>query len=283
MQSVQVIRARGVRGVTGKAQAARQQPSIDDLLASIRRAIHERVSPDGPGAPAAQARKPSLVHPASPATEVGEPRREGSQEVGRMKRSVTADQDGFAGLLGGDVRLEEALARLNHSGGSRGAAPIAAAEAPRPEPRLRPTINPEAPAAPVSVPPSWRSAPATPAAERKKDQRDDRAAPARQPQAPGRQSPPPRPDRPVQAFAPASGRFRSPDLLSTEAASAAHSAFSRLTDAVTSRSPGGEPSLDELTRDCLRPLLKDWLDRNLPGIVERLVREEIERVARRGR
>jgi hypothetical protein len=44
---VQVIRAGGVRGVTGKTQAARQ-PSIDDLLASIRQAIHERVEPDAP-------------------------------------------------------------------------------------------------------------------------------------------------------------------------------------------------------------------------------------------
>jgi hypothetical protein len=40
--------------------------------------------------------------------------------------------------------------------------------------------------------------------------------------------------------------------------------------------------LDEMTRDCLRPLLKAWLDENLPGMVERLVREEIARVARRG-
>jgi cell pole-organizing protein PopZ len=31
----------------------------------------------------------------------------------------------------------------------------------------------------------------------------------------------------------------------------------------------------------LRPMLKDWLDENLPPLVERLVREEIERVSRR--
>jgi hypothetical protein len=30
----------------------------------------------------------------------------------------------------------------------------------------------------------------------------------------------------------------------------------------------------------LRPMLKSWLDDNLPGLVERLVRTEIERVAR---
>ena len=257
--------------MTGKAQAARQQPSIEDLLASIRRAIHERVSPDGPGAPAGQMRKPSLVHATSPASpDVAQQERE------RIKRTVAADHDGFAGLLGGDIRLEEALARLNQSGGSSRATPAAAAEAAHPEPRLRPTMTP-APAAPVSAPPAWRAAPVAPAAEHKREQRDERPAPARQPATP-------RPaERPTQVAVPAAARSKSLDLLSTEAASAAHSAFGRLSDAVGNRSTGGESSLDELTRDCLRPLLKDWLDRNLPGIVERLVREEIERVARRRR
>jgi uncharacterized protein len=36
----------------------------------------------------------------------------------------------------------------------------------------------------------------------------------------------------------------------------------------------------DLTREMLRPMLKAWLDANLPAIVERLVRAEIERVAR---
>lgn len=36
----------------------------------------------------------------------------------------------------------------------------------------------------------------------------------------------------------------------------------------------------DLTREMLRPMLKAWLDDNLPGIVERLVNAEIERIAR---
>lgn len=39
-------------------------------------------------------------------------------------------------------------------------------------------------------------------------------------------------------------------------------------------------SLDEIAEEMLRPMLQDWLDNNLPTLVERLVREEIERVAR---
>ena len=39
-------------------------------------------------------------------------------------------------------------------------------------------------------------------------------------------------------------------------------------------------SLDEIAEEMLRPMLREWLDDNLPSLVERLVREEIERVAR---
>ncbi|MCA1301685.1 DUF2497 domain-containing protein [Nitratireductor aquimarinus] len=40
--------------------------------------------------------------------------------------------------------------------------------------------------------------------------------------------------------------------------------------------------LDQMAEEMLRPMLQDWLDNNLPTIVERLVREEIERIARGG-
>lgn len=44
--------------------------------------------------------------------------------------------------------------------------------------------------------------------------------------------------------------------------------------------PGG-PSLEEIVREELRPLLKEWLDAHLPALVERVVRAEIERVVNR--
>ena len=40
-------------------------------------------------------------------------------------------------------------------------------------------------------------------------------------------------------------------------------------------------SLEDLTRDMLRPMLKEWLDDNLPRIVQDRVDEEVERLARR--
>ncbi|MCP9221858.1 DUF2497 domain-containing protein [Erythrobacter sp. LQ02-29] len=43
----------------------------------------------------------------------------------------------------------------------------------------------------------------------------------------------------------------------------------------------GETSLEGLAREMLRPMLAHWLDENLPPMVERLVREEIARIARK--
>lgn len=41
----------------------------------------------------------------------------------------------------------------------------------------------------------------------------------------------------------------------------------------------GETSLEGLVREMLRPMLAEWLDKNLPGMVEKLVRDEIARIA----
>ncbi len=42
----------------------------------------------------------------------------------------------------------------------------------------------------------------------------------------------------------------------------------------------GETSLEGLVRDMLRPMLKDWLDSNLPTIVERAIAKEIGRITK---
>jgi cell pole-organizing protein PopZ len=55
------------------------------------------------------------------------------------------------------------------------------------------------------------------------------------------------------------------------------SAFNQLATTMLS---GGVRTIDELVEDLLRPMLRSWLDMNLPPLVERLVREEIERVSR---
>ena len=44
---------------------------------------------------------------------------------------------------------------------------------------------------------------------------------------------------------------------------------------------GGGPTLDALVLGALEPVLKNWLDENLEPLVERLVKEELKRMARR--
>ncbi len=66
-------------------------------------------------------------------------------------------------------------------------------------------------------------------------------------------------------------------LLSAAAGQAVAEAFGRL----TRRTPSNDGrTIEELVVDMLRPMLKEWLDDNLPLLVERLVRDEIERVTR---
>lgn len=43
----------------------------------------------------------------------------------------------------------------------------------------------------------------------------------------------------------------------------------------------GETSLEGLARELMRPMLAEWLDKNLPGMVEKLVQAEIARIARK--
>jgi cell pole-organizing protein PopZ len=66
-------------------------------------------------------------------------------------------------------------------------------------------------------------------------------------------------------------------LISGEASAAVDSAFSALAQTVLVQNAR---TLEDLVREMLRPMLKSWLDDNLPGMVERMVRAEIERVSR---
>jgi uncharacterized protein len=70
-------------------------------------------------------------------------------------------------------------------------------------------------------------------------------------------------------------------LLSEEADAAVSGAFGRLGATVAAGS--GPKTLEDIAKEMLRPMLKAWLDDNLPDLVERLVRAEIERVSRGGR
>ncbi|HVI29170.1 DUF2497 domain-containing protein [Hansschlegelia sp.] len=69
-------------------------------------------------------------------------------------------------------------------------------------------------------------------------------------------------------------------LLSASADDAVSNAFGSLANTILSNNAR---TLDDIVKEMLRPMLREWLDDNLPPLVERLVRNEIERVARGGR
>jgi cell pole-organizing protein PopZ len=69
----------------------------------------------------------------------------------------------------------------------------------------------------------------------------------------------------------------SPQILSRSTVSAVESAFNSLANTVLSNNAR---TLEDLVKEMLRPMLKSWLDDNLPGLVERIVKMEIERVSR---
>ncbi|MGQ3675793.1 DUF2497 domain-containing protein [Xanthobacter sp. TB0139] len=103
------------------------------------------------------------------------------------------------------------------------------------------------------------------------------ANPAHHSSNPSRDLSPPHP-RPVSA---ASAGVRQPlprrDLLSPAVDAAVSAAFQSLGDLVL---PQKDRTVEDLVKEILRPMLKEWLDQNLAGIVERLVRAEIERVTK---
>jgi uncharacterized protein len=66
-------------------------------------------------------------------------------------------------------------------------------------------------------------------------------------------------------------------LMSAATTAAVNSAFGSLAHTVLVQNA---KTLEDLVKEMLRPMLKAWLDDNLPVLVERMVRAEIERVSR---
>lgn len=137
--------------------------------------------------------------------------------------------------------------------------------------------------------------PAVPAASLDDEDEDildltEKAVPARQPvidmqdhEEPPAQpayTPPPRPQAPV-----VEDRTAGAGLMSDITADVSAHAMARLLAgnvAVERDLPGrvGNVTLEDMTRELLRPLLKTWLDQNLPDVIERMVAKEIEKISR---
>ncbi|MBK18883.1 MAG: hypothetical protein CMM52_08610 [Rhodospirillaceae bacterium] len=90
---------------------------------------------------------------------------------------------------------------------------------------------------------------------------------------------PPESDTSAEVSAPAGG------LLDDEPATATTSSLSNLVAAVDADNSGtplgdGNRTIEDLVKEVMRPMIKEWLDDNLPALVDRVVRREIERLSR---
>jgi len=195
--------------------------------------------------------------------------------------------NGFAGILNGDVRLEEALEKLKRAGlGDDHTEPDETIRAGHLEfDEAEYTLEEQG---------DYEDHYAEEIEPKQFDQVEDGFSPdTRQsyidPITPAQAAPEPEHHLkpPVgQALAPSTASAAPPEAGAplTSAASAAETsaAFNRLADTIVGHATTGERSIDEITRQLLHPMLQSWLDEHLPRLVERLVREEIERVARWG-
>jgi len=217
------------------------EPSMEEILASIRRIISE--DGEGEGGDAAKAEATPAAPAAPAAAPAAPPAAEAAPPAERPKRPLIADVE----------EDESDVLLLTEEAEEEGAPP---------------------------APPSPRESPL----ELEED--EPPPEPARREPEPLRFETEPEPE-PARAAAAASETESLVDrLLSDRAAAASLAAMSELVTR-SHREPNIESlpmgnanqTLEDLTRELLRPILKSWLDDNLPQIVERIVREEIGRLA----
>ena len=241
------------------------EPRMEDLLASIRKAINEDIGGDpAPASHSEIASSPSSRTPLRDAPRTEEPSATAS-EIQQLREKISRSRSAEAAPPRDPAQRAASLAAALRSDTPRRA--WRDIEPPAPPPRLRTSIvEPEAQRAALRA-----DVPARPA--------QPRYTAERQPAPPSWTSEGQGASAAVEV--PSSSR-QDPSIMSGGSAQAVQSAFSRLADTVLSRATG-ERSIEDMTREFLRVMLKQWLDDNLPQMVERLVREEIERVARTGR
>lgn len=246
------------------------EPSMEEILASIRRIIADDEAKPPPAeaakpAPAAAAPKPQVMNDIPPSkVAAGKPAAEKPAQAPAAKPAPPPPAAPAADASNNQDDIDALLAGLD------AATPAPEVRAPEPEPEPEPEadvleLTDEMAMDPTPPPP--------PPSFRKVEPRDDLEFA----ESPPRPTPPP-------SYAPVD--FDAPPvppqqpILAQSTVSAVESAFNSLAHTVLS---SNARTLEDLVKEMLRPMLKSWLDDNLPGMVERIVKAEIERVSRGGR
>lgn len=230
------------------------EPSMEEILASIRRIIAD--DDTAPAAPESGLK--AVETPAQPV-----------ESEDKAEEIAQDDVDSLFGEPAADVEPADNVLELTED--------LAIAEVPdeevpadlmfaqevevdeitfeEPEPQPEPAFEPEPTPEPVSFEPD--------------------PVPAPEP------APIPEPAPAMQAAAPQEPAMMAQDpIMSPNTDAMVQAAFGDLASTILSRDAR---TLEDLVQEMLRPMLQNWLDTNLPVLVERMVRAEIERVARGGR
>ncbi|HTG38240.1 DUF2497 domain-containing protein [Sphingomonas sp.] len=107
---------------------------------------------------------------------------------------------------------------------------------------------------------------------------DQPVAPTRRPDAAPPEPPRPEPQRATFA---AADPTPDPDILSPRVAEATRGRLEALSRLIVKPETAGGDTLEGLVREMLKPMLSEWLDANLPRIVETMVSREIARISGR--
>lgn len=92
---------------------------------------------------------------------------------------------------------------------------------------------------------------------------------------------PPAPEPEAIAPPPPAPMKAPPAIVSEDAVSASRNALASLSSLIVKPEVTGSDTLEGMVRDMLRPMLKEWLDANLPDVVERIVAKEVARISGR--
>ena len=245
-----------------------QEPSMEEILASIRRIIADDEAK--PAAAEKPARPPAAAKPAPPAAKAPD-KPAAMKDIPPSAIAPAPKPAPTAAKPAPAPPAPEPAAASNNQDDID--AMLASLEAATPESDIRPAPQPEADVFDLTdemaLPDPPPAAPA--AAFHKVDPQDDlefsESAAAKALHRQPSYEPPP-----FESAAPPQQQ-----ILSRSTVSAVESAFNSLANTVLSNNAR---TLEDLVKEMLRPMLKSWLDDNLPGLVERIVKAEIERVSR---